>query len=285
MNPSRCFEGHFQGIARIARRVGRAATLALYDELALWPKPGLVTLQDCGSHDDMDADTFVRSLFALRSTFPRFAELGAEQAPFGALERCGLEAEARMRAATEGINTNRGAIFTLGLLCAAAGDVLARGRALGATDLRHALVTRWGADLSARADRPATLPGGRVAQRLGLRGASVEAALGFPVYFEVALPAWQQSRDLPARLRKLDTLFRIIAVLDDCNIAQRGGLDGLRYAQREAARYIDAGGCRHPDGILRAEALGHEFVSRRLSPGGAADMLAAVCWFERLAAA
>src|SRR5688572_4214208 len=44
--------------------IGRAATLALYDELALSPKPGLVTLTDRGSHDDMDARTFMRSLIA-----------------------------------------------------------------------------------------------------------------------------------------------------------------------------------------------------------------------------
>src|SRR5437870_9238230 len=80
--------------------IGRAATLALYDELALSPKPGLVTLTDSGSHADMDAHTFMRSLFALRSYFVRIAALGAEGAPFEALQQCGIEAEARMLAAT-----------------------------------------------------------------------------------------------------------------------------------------------------------------------------------------
>ena len=57
--------------------VGRAATLALHDELALSPKPGLVTLVDSGSHDDMDARSFMRSLLALRGYFVRMADLGA----------------------------------------------------------------------------------------------------------------------------------------------------------------------------------------------------------------
>ena len=78
------------------RAIGRAATLALHDELALSPKPGLVTLVDNGSHDDMDAHTFMRSLFALRGYFVRIAGLGAAGAPFEELERCGIEAEARM---------------------------------------------------------------------------------------------------------------------------------------------------------------------------------------------
>src|SRR5437870_13743264 len=88
--------------------IGRAATLALHDELALSPKPGLVTLVDRGSHDDMDAHTFMRSLFALRGYFVRIAGLGAMGAPFEYLERCGIEAETRMLAATGGINTHRG---------------------------------------------------------------------------------------------------------------------------------------------------------------------------------
>ena len=46
--------------------LGRAAIVSLYDELALEPKPGLVSFADAGSHEDMDAGTFLRSLFALR---------------------------------------------------------------------------------------------------------------------------------------------------------------------------------------------------------------------------
>jgi len=109
--------------------IGRAATLALHDELALTPKPGLVTLVDNGSHDDMDAHTFMRSLFALRRYFVQIAEAGHEGAAFPELERCGIAAEARMLAATKGINTHRGAIFMLGLLCAAAGAITREGGA------------------------------------------------------------------------------------------------------------------------------------------------------------
>ncbi len=47
-------------------QLGRAAVAALFDEVALYPKPGLVSFVDTGSHRDMDAQTFMRSLFALR---------------------------------------------------------------------------------------------------------------------------------------------------------------------------------------------------------------------------
>ena len=264
--------------------IGRAATLALHDELALYPKPGLVTLVDRGSHDDMDAHTFMRSLFALRGYFVRIAGLGAVNAPFEALERCGIEAEARMLAATGGINTHRGAIFTLGLLCAAAGAAVGAGHRPTPAVLRHTLRQCWGDALAVRATRPSALPGGIAARRHGLRSASAEAALGFPVLFETALPAMQAAngRGLTPHHALLDTLFHVIAVMDDSNLAHRGGLEGLRHAQRAASGFLAAGGAARPGGVAAACAIGRDFVGHRLSPGGAADTLAATCLVVRI---
>ena len=269
-----------------AQAIGRAATLALHDELALSPKPGLVTLTSQGSHTDMDAQTFMRSLFALRSYFVRIAELGARGASFEALERCGVDAEARMFAATGGINTHRGAVFMLGLLCAAAGAVAASGHPLSASLVRRTLRANWGAALAVRALRTSSLPGGQAARRLGLRSASTEAALGFPTLFETAIPALRAAREqgLTCEAAQLDTLFGVMAVLADSNLAHRGGLEGLRFAQQAARDFLAAGGASQPEGVAIAEAIGHQFVQRRLSPGGAADMLAAACWMQRIGA-
>jgi triphosphoribosyl-dephospho-CoA synthase len=265
---------------------GRAATLALHAELALSPKPGLVTLTSQGSHADMDAHTFMRSLFALRRYFVQIAELGAQGAPFEALQRCGIDAEARMLAATGGINTHRGAIFMLGLLCAAAGACSADGERPTPARLRRALLDRWGAALAARALRPSSLPGGVAARRLGLRSASTEAALGFPTLFETAVPALRAALlgGLPSQAARLDTLFQVIAELDDSNLAHRGGLDGLRAAQRTARAFLVAGGASRPGGIAAVEAICRAFERQRLSPGGAADTLAAACWVQRIGA-
>jgi triphosphoribosyl-dephospho-CoA synthase len=232
----------------------------------------------------MDAHTFMRSLFALRGYFVRIAGLGAAGAPFEALERCGIDAEARMLVATGGINTHRGAIFTLGLLCAAAGAVVITGQNPTAGSLRTTLRQRWGKALAARASRQSTLPGGIAARQYGLRSASAEAALGFPVLFDTALPAMQAgaARALPQQQMLLDTLFHVMAVMDDSNLAHRGGLEGLRYAQRVASGYLAEGGAARQDGMVAASEIGHEFVSRRLSPGGAADTLAACCLVARI---
>ena len=218
----------------------------------------------------------MRSLFALRHYFPQMAELGAVCAPFSMLERAGIAAEARMLLATDGVNTHRGAIFSLGLLCAGAGTLLAEGQRLTPMALRLAVQDSWGRALGARATQ----------RHAGLRGAGTEAALGFPLLFEVALPALQQAQaaGLDEQRARLQTLFHIIAKLDDTNLVHRGGLAGLRFAQAAARDYLDAGGAAHPEGVKRAVELHRVFVARRLSPGGAADMLACACWLQRVCA-
>jgi triphosphoribosyl-dephospho-CoA synthase len=266
--------------------IGRAAVLALHDELDLSPKPGLVTPFCQGSHFDMDAQTFMRSLFALRRYFATIASLGAQSASFASLELCGRAAEVRMLAATGGVNTHRGSIFMLGLLCAAAGAVVASGQRPDAVRIRSTLLELWGPALTARARRPSSLPGGIAARTFGLRGASWEAASGFPILFEVAVPALCESRarGLKERDGRLDTLFHIMAVLDDSNLAHRGGLAGLRMAQRAAREFLGAGGMGCPDSVDAVDAICKTFKRRRLSPGGAADTLAAACWLHRLEA-
>ncbi len=267
------------------QRIGRAATVALYDELALAPKPGLVSFADSGSHTDMDARTFLRSLFALRHYFVQIATLGWRQAPFASLEACGIAAEARMLAATGGANTHRGAVFTLGLLCAAAGAALRDGPpALSPALLRYTLRQHWGAALAARSGRPTGLPGSIAAQRHGLRSASQEAAAGFPTLFEQVVPALAAGlrRGLTAEQARLDALFQAMAVLDDTNLVHRGGMAGLRDAQQAARDFLAAGGAARPGGAEAARALHRAFVARRLSPGGAADTLAAACWVLRV---
>jgi hypothetical protein len=136
-----------------SKAIGRVAIGALRRELALYPKPGLVSPVDNGAHDDMTVTTFVRSLLALRFYFATIAEAGARDAPFADLQRLGLDAEKRMLAATGGVNTHRGAIFCLGFLAAAAGWRKARGLDLAGESLADTILRRWGDEVAAIAPR------------------------------------------------------------------------------------------------------------------------------------
>jgi triphosphoribosyl-dephospho-CoA synthase len=273
-------------VACRAAGVGRSAVLALYDELELAPKPGLVSFVDSGSHCDMDARTFMRSLFSLRRAFPVLAVLGAQEAPLEHLQAEGIAAEARMAAATGGINTHRGAIFSLGLLCAATGRCIARGEPVRAPAVRQSLLDAWGAELAVRARRDRPSNGSHAARRFGLRGAGEEAADGFPVLFDHAWPALRDAlaSGLSYRRARLHALFATMAVLDDTNIVHRGGMEGLRFVQRAARGYLAAAGTARPDADADAHAwsLHREFIARNLSPGGSADLVAAACWLRRV---
>ncbi len=268
----------------VAQHLARAAVRALYVEVALEPKPGLVSLRDRGSHEDMDASTFVRSLFALRHYFGRAALAGGQGVGLAGLQTLGLAAEARMLAATQGVNTHKGAVFGLGLLCAAAGRLSAQGQALHASALRAALLAGWGGALAERAAlvrAAAPVSNGQKAARAhGLRSALDEAALGFPAVFEVALPALQAAllSGVGERAARVQALFATMAVLDDTNLVHRGGLAGLHWMQAQAQEFLAAGGVAQAQWQPQARALHWAAVQRRLSPGGSADVLASACW-------
>ena len=282
-------ESERQGVQASLVQISRGAVRALHAELALAPKPGLVSCQDNGSHADMNARTLFKSLFALRGFFGKVARAGSEARPFAELQSLGLHAEARMLKSTGGINTHRGAIFSLGLLCAAGGLLAARRSSFDAGHLRRALLEQWGESLrsrAAQARRASALGTGqpsngqRVAQRFQLRSAHEEAAQGFPTLFGVTVPALQDAIALGVspRAARVHCLFATMAALDDTNVAHRGGLEAIDFVKGRATNFIESGSVWQPDWLSQARHIHAEFVERRLSPGGAADMLACASW-------
>ena len=267
-----------------ARALGRHALRSLYAELVLYPKPGLVSMGDSGAHTDMSAATFIRSLFALRGYFASAAALGMSSARFASLQRLGMEAEARMMRATRGVNTHRGAIFTLGLFAAAAGVALAERGFIEKGRLSEILRTRWTREREVhRAARDPSSHGGQIAARLGAPGALGEAIAGFPRVFQVALPALDAALDRGAseEQAQLHALFSLLAVVDDTNVLHRGGAAGLARVQRRARDFLAHGSVFARDYWARACHWHRVCSTERLSPGGSADLLAAA-WFAHL---
>jgi len=266
--------------------IARHAVRSLYQELVLYPKPGLVSLVDTGSHDDMDASTFVRSLFSLRRYFLDIALAGAQDSEFETLRRLGVDAERRMLAATGGINTHRGAIFSLGMLCAAAGRAALDGAGGWQPGrLRATLVECWGAALSAHRG-PAASNGAAVRARHAAPGAREQAAAGFPAIFELALPTLRRTLAAGRGLRcaRIDTLFTLMAGLSDTNVYHRGGAEGARIVRETSSGFLERGGTAAAGWEEEAVAAHRRFVAHRLSPGGAADLLAATCFVHALSA-
>jgi triphosphoribosyl-dephospho-CoA synthase len=258
-----------------AAAIASMAVRCLLLELETWPKPGLVSHIDPGSHADMNARTFRRSAAAIHPYLHALAEAGGQGCGMGRFRIIGLEAEAVMFAATTGVNTHRGAIFGLGLLCAAAG-ARAAGLTHPATPLGAAVSRLWGSDIL---DGPVLLHshGGGARRRYGAGGARLEAAQGFPSVYEIGLPALQMSALIApddAEEARVQACFALIAALEDTNLLHRAGPSGLRFAQRAARNFLDGGGVSTFDWRERASIVHRSFVARRLSPGGSADLLA-----------
>ena len=263
-----------------ADAIANAAAKALQLELATFPKPGLVSHVDQGSHRDMDASTFRASAAALRPFFAELAVAGAAGAAMPALRRIGIAAEAAMRAATGGVNTHRGAIFGLGLLCAAAGAI----RVPQCGELGAFVRQRYAADIF---DGPELLhaPGARARRRYRVGGAPAEAASGFPTLYQVGLPALHRARRIrpeDAEAARVETCFALIAHLEDTNLLHRGGTEGYAFARQQAARFLTEGGIAQPEWRAWAEGLHYAFIARNLSPGGAADLLSMTLFVDAL---
>jgi triphosphoribosyl-dephospho-CoA synthase len=261
--------------------IGDSAARCLVMELETWPKPGLVSHVDSGSHGDMFAGTFRRSAAAIKPYFQRLADAAVHGCGMGRLRIIGLEAEGVMLAATSGVNTHRGAIFGLGLLCAAAGA-----RAGGLVDpelpLGDVVAQLWGANIL---DGPVLLRshGSEARRRFRAGGARLEAARGFPSVYRIGLPALRRAARVnpnDAEAARVETCFALIASVEDTNLLHRGGLEGLRFARSATRHFIDNGGVRRPGWRTRAQSVHESFVARRLSPGGSADLLAMTLFVE-----
>lgn len=269
-----------------AHDVAGAAIRALYEEVMAEPKPGLVTRFDSGSHRDMDASTILRSLFALRRYFAQITHAGQQDAPFVDLRRLGIAAERTMLAATRGVNTHRGAIFNLGLLAAAAGRLHAQGMPLTVRAMCDTVSQCYGADILASSTDAPPSHGTVVATRYGVGGARAAAAGGYVVLHQTAVPTLEKfiMFGYPRSVCAVQTLFAVMAVLGDTNLFYRGGRDGISYVKRMSRAFLDAGGVGAPDWHQRAMTIHATFIERNLSPGGAADMLAAALFVNHLQA-
>ena len=270
-----------------AQALGALAVRSLLYEVCTAPKPGLVDRLGPGRHRDMDLFTFMASASALQPYFVRCAEVGLAttgadmEVTFRQLQTLGREAEDTMLRATGGVNTHKGAIFSLGLLCGALGR-LPREKWQDPLTVTGEC-TKIGCHLL-RAFRQTGLPtqGRQLFYRTGVTGIRGQAANGFPSVTALGLPTLKEglSRGLSPEQAGIRALFAITTDTQDTNLLSRGGPEGAAWAADQARQLLT----RYPDAIpFRVlEELDREFTRRELSAGGCADLLA-VSWLLYLA--
>lgn len=261
--------------------IGELAVKALLEEVYTTPKPGLVDMENTGAHTDMDYRTFLSSAVVLRGCFSQCAQAGMvfpDNLPVLAvtLRRIGLDGERSMYGATGGANTHKGAIFSMGILCAAASMKFGTLKELQ-EHCSHI------ADALLEDDRACGTHGLAVREANGTGGIRKEALSGFDTAFSAGLPALDQALEAGSTWNDamVYTLLCIIAAAEDSNLVHRGGAEGNDFAKKEATQ-LTAGGPEKLD-LEEVRRLDGEFIKRNLSPGGSADLLAfsAMLYFLR----
>ena len=254
--------------------IAAIAVQSLIDEVRTTPKPGLVDRRNNGSHKDMDLGLFEASAQALQPYFEACVRIGqntAQMLPeetFPLLRAAGIEAEKTMLQVTGGVNTHKGAIYTLGLLCGGIGRLCCTDTDAILAECQEMVGSSIEADFASATGKTA---GERLYLQHGIRGIRGEAADGFPAVKNIGLPRFRQA--LAEGLSPNDagalTLLHLIAQVQDTNLYHRGGYDGALWAANAAQQLLS----QNPSNAMVAQ-LDDAFIERNLSPGGCADLLA-----------
>ncbi|HHP5014161.1 triphosphoribosyl-dephospho-CoA synthase [Klebsiella pneumoniae] len=225
-----------------------------------------------------------RSARSLQPTFHALAEQSwrrpADIALRETVGRLGREGEAQMMLATGGVNTHRGAIWALGLLVSAVAMLGGEGQSQAIADAAAAL-----ARLPDGFAPKSFSKGLRASRRWQVPGAREEAQCGFPHITRLALPQLQHSRARGASepQAQLDALMAIMTSLSDTCVLSRAGMAGLQAMQQGACEVLAAGGCASFAGRAALARLDAIMLALNASPGGAADLLAATLFLDRVA--
>ena len=294
--------------------IAHLATQALQAELDTTPKPGLVDKDNNGAHRDMDYALMQLSINTLHPYFVRLAFLGfADTLPSHTVIRdTGIEAEKAMLEATNGVNTHKGALFSMGLAVVAAAyeekkaaaNKEVRGKEREKEEREDSLVSPESlAPLESLASPLSSLQltikalaasfpdtsgtHGSKAKQLSngtttIKGALDNAREGYEKLFAEWLPFYNERRKSHDAHALNKTLLRIMCDLDDTNVIYRTNVVTAEEVKQEARALLasfeeayaaeDKEKCASTE-LLALKDMDRRYTERNISPGGAADML------------
>jgi len=275
--------GHFEEndpdmIAELARK-------SLVEEVETTPKPGLVDLANNGSHRDMEPDTFKRSADAILPYFTKCVRIGIKskndspESCFERLRKAGINAEKSMLEATGCVNTHKGIIYSMGVLLGAVGRLWQPHCPVAELNGIFVECAALTAESSKKdlAEIDGRTAGGRLYLMNGERGIRGEVADGFPSVKNIALPVYRKCIE-EGRTKNdagVITLLHLIASIYDTSVFNRGGEEGVAYARAKAKETLaEIYSVPASNTFASVDKLDQLFITKNLSPGGAADLLA-----------
>lgn len=270
------------------RDTANLAYQAMLVEVYTTPKPGLVDLNNTGSHSDMTVATFEYSAKAIQPWLEVFVRTGIETASkpirelLPSLRPAGKQCERAMFLATAGVNTHKGMLFSLSLVCAVTGRLWQQGRILSLTTICDAVAAATDGIVARELSQNVTpkTAGERFFHQHGLTGVRGEVASGFQTVRDYAFPVYLKALDESCthNTALLEVMLSLLAHNQDTNLVSRGGMDGLAYVQSQAKTIMHHTAFLSPAREQALEVLDKTLIERHLSPGGSADLLA-ITWF------
>lgn len=272
--------------------IAELATRSLLYEVSVSPKPGLVDRFDNGAHSDMDFFTFLNSSTALTEYFRSAYLLGKQlnrESPssvFLSLRKLGIQAEAKMYASTDGVNTHKGTIFTFGLFCGALGWISNNVTEIDADRFLlfcgHMVAPTLEAELSnvSTGNSAAKTGGERFFAATGCGGIRSEASAGYPSLRTCGLPALRCALEQGYSYNDAGilVLLKLMCCVQDSNIFSRCGPSKQQQLSSHVRKILDEPRLD----LSQIEELNRLCIQDRVSPGGCADLLAATFFLHFL---
>ena len=274
--------------------ISNYAETALYEEVALSPKPGLVDRFSNGAHRDMDFQMFLASIQSLRPFFKEYLYLGLTHRGqpsllFDSLRETGKMAETAMLKATKGINTHKGANFSFAVLLGATGLHLQSNIHLpfAAKDTQKILslsqdITQ---DVVAKDFQQLTTKqhlsyGEELYLKYQISGIRGEAANGYPA-LQKLMCFLRKHQELRQEELLLRALLYLMSEVEDSNILHRGGRDALKEIKKESLD-LQKSRLSYVQLVKKLKEYDQQLTTRYLSPGGSADLLSLGIYFSFL---
>lgn len=274
---------------QVAHHITALAQRAILYEVSTTPKPGLVDRDNSGAHKDMDFFTFMASSSALYKGLYDCVFQGmdfSDEDKTKLLENIrfpGVECEGDMFNATNGVNTHKGIIFSIGILCAVTGHLYSKQKKVNfvieelckeVKEISRDLTYKDFKDINKKNE---LTHGERLFKQFGYKGIRGEVESGFATILKTSIPIlrkWNSNKDLSLNDIFLQMLMAIITESEDTNIVIRGGIENLQYVKKVSKEFLESGGMYQINSKEKLQHINNCFIEKNISPGGSADLLA-----------
>lgn len=260
------------------------AIKSLIYEVSISPKLGLVSRTSFGSHKDMDFFTFIDSSFSMYDYFYKIYEMTEnninlnQEEYFEKLRNLGKDAELKMFDATNGVNTHKGSIFSLGIVFGAFCKLYLKNKVKPSFKKLNIEIKDMCKNIFKDLDNKNIKSYGvNIYKKYGITGARENAHRGYDLVLLDGIEKFFNFTNLKnIEISAILILLYYTSLIDDTNIINRSNLETLNYVKNTVleiySKYKNLD-FKNLDFKNDIEKLNKFFICKNISAGGSADLL------------